>query len=147
MSPRIKWALITGGVIAFLNLCGGTLMGAFNNCLSIVTVAIAAAAAGYFCAQQEPADETVKAGAISGSIVGVINLISQLIGGVIGGLIGSGMLASFSTQAQRDPSSFTQGVGLGIGIIVLAAIGTGIILIPVAAGIGALTAKLATPKA
>ena len=146
MSPRIKWGLITGAGVAILNLCGGTLMGAFNNCLSIVTVAIAAIVAGYFCAHQEPADEAVKAGGIAGVIIGGINLISQLIGGILGGLIGTGILASFTPQAQADPTSFSQGVGLGIGIIVIAALVTGLTLILGGAGIGALTAKLTMPK-
>ncbi|MCX6081252.1 MAG: hypothetical protein NTW32_17105 [Chloroflexi bacterium] len=146
MSPRLKWGLITGGVVALLNLCGGTLLGAFNNCFSIVTVAIAAVVAGYFCAHQEPAEEAIKAGGIAGAIVGAMNLVSQLIGGILGGLIGLGILAAFTPQAKADPSSFSMGAGLGIGIIVIAAIVTGIILILGGAGIGALTAKLAMPK-
>ncbi len=147
MSPRIKWGLITGAGVALLNLCGGTLMGAFNNCLSIITVAIAAAIAGYFCAQQEPSSEAIKAGGIAGAIIGVINLVSQLIGGIIGGLIGAGMLASFNHQAQANPSSFSKGVGIGLGIIVIAAIVMGLILILGGAGVGALTAKLSLPRA
>ncbi len=146
MSPRIKWGLITGGVVALLNLCGGTLIGAFNNCLSIVTVTIASIVAGYFCAHQEPADEAVKAGGISGAIVGGINLISQLIGGILGGLVGTGILASFDPRVKANPTSFSQGVGLGIGIIVIVALVTGLILILGGAGIGALTAKLAMPQ-
>lgn len=146
MSPRIKWGLIAGGAVALLNLCGGTLVGAFNNCISLITVSIAAAVAGYLCAQQEPSQEAIKAGAISGALVGVLSMVGQLIGGIIGGLIGTSMLAAFSPQAQSDPA-FSQGVGLGIGIIVIAALGVGLLMILGGAGIGALTAKLSLPRA
>lgn len=146
MTPRLRWGLITGTVVALLNLCGGTLIGAFNNCLSIVTVTVAAAIAGYFCARQEPSTDAVKAGGVAGMVVGIINLVSQLIGGVIGGLVGTGLLASFTSQVQADPASFTQGVGIGLGIIMIAALGVGVILILLGAGVGALTAKIAMPK-
>ena len=147
MSPRIKWGLLAGGAVALLNLCGGVLIGAVNNCITIITVSIAAAAAGYFCARQEPAAEAIKAGATAGAIIGVISLVSQLIGGVIGGLVGASILASVSPIAQQDPSVYTQGAGLGIGIIVASAIGVGIILIFAGAGIGALAAKLSVQQA
>lgn len=147
MLPRIKWGLIAGGVVALLNLCGGSLIGAFNNCLSLVTVPIAAILAGYFCARQEPPEEAIKAGGVAGGIVGVINIISQTIGGMIGGLVGAGFLASYTNQAQADPTTFTQGVGLGLGVIVAAAMITGALLTLVSVGLGALTAKLTMPKA
>ena len=146
MSPRVKWGLITGGCVALLNLCGGTLLGAVNNCLALFTVAIAAVVAGYFCAQQEPADEAIKAGGISGAIVGGVSLLSQLLGGVLGGLAGTGILAAFSPQAKADPGSFSLGIGIGLGIILLSALVCGAIFIPMGAGIGALTAKLSLPK-
>lgn len=145
MSPRVKWGLIAGGGVALLNLCGGTLMGAINNCLSLFTVAIAAAVAGYFCAQQEPAEEAVKAGGLAGALVGGLNLISQLLGGLLGGLAGTGILAAFTPQAQADPANFSLGVGIGLGVIVLSAFICGVILIPIGAGIGALTAKSFLP--
>jgi len=54
MLPRVKWGLITGGAVAILNLCGGVLMGAVNNCLAIVTVAGATIVAGYFAPVKNP---------------------------------------------------------------------------------------------
>jgi hypothetical protein len=145
MSPRIKWGLVTGAVIAVLNLCGGALIGALNNCLSFITVIIASAIAGYLCARYEPASEATKAGAVAGAIVGGLNLISQLIGGLIGGIIGSGILAAGIPDSLNSPE-FVSGVGIGMGIIVIAAIIIGAILILVGAGVGALTAKLSLPK-
>ena len=147
MSPRIKWGLLAGGAVALLNLCGGVLIGAVNNCITIITVSIAAAAAGYFCARQEPAAEAIKAGATAGAIIGVISLVSQLIGGIIGGFVGAGILSSVSPVANQDPSAFSQGVGLGIGVIIASAIIVGIILIFAGAGIGALAAKLSVQQA
>jgi hypothetical protein len=146
MKPRIKWGLVTGGVVAIMNLCGGTLIAAFNNCLSVITVIIAAAIAGYFCGRQEPAPEAVKGGGIAGVIVGAINLVSQLIGGLIGGMAGLGLLAAFGSQAQTDPLSLFQGGGIALGVIALAAFLVGAVLILVGAGVGALAARLATPK-
>jgi hypothetical protein len=146
MSPRIKWGLIAGAGVAVLNLCGGALIGALNNCIAIVTVSVAAALAGYFTGQHEPPAEAVKAGAVAGAVVGGVNLVSQLIGGAIGGFIGSRILASFSDMALMDPSEVAAGTGLGFGIIFITAVAVGILLILVGAGIGALTAKLTAPK-
>ncbi len=145
MSPRIKWGLVTGAVIVVLNFCGGALIGAFNNCISVITVIIASAIAGYLCARSEPASEATKAGAVAGAIVGGLNLISQLIGGLIGGIIGSRILAAEIQNSLNSPE-FMSGVGMGIGIIVIVAMITGFILILVGAGTGALTAKLFLPK-
>jgi hypothetical protein len=146
MSPRIKWGLIAGAGVAVLNLCGGALMGALNNCISIVTVSIAAAVAGYFVAQQEPSGEAVKAGAVAGAVVGGMNLVSQLVGGVMGGFIGASLLSSFSTLAQVSPDEITSGMRMGIGLILISAVVVGAILILLGTGIGALTAKLTAPK-
>jgi hypothetical protein len=146
MSPRIKWGLITGGVVAILNFCGGSLVGVFNNCLAIVTVTIAAIGAGYLSAQQEPAEEAIKAGGIAGAIVGGINLISQLIISFIAGLIGSGMMAYFMPHAQANAPSFPQSTEVGLDITLFAAILVGLMLILGGAGIGAWAAKLAKPK-
>jgi hypothetical protein len=146
MSPRIKWGLIAGGVVALFNICGGMLIGALNNCFSIFTVSIAAAVAGYFVGQQDLPEEMTKAGATAGAIVGGINLISQLFGGIIGGLVGTGIMASLNNNAQADPAAFSTGVGIGFGLIIFMAIIFGSILIAVGAGIGALTAKKTMPQ-
>lgn len=146
MSPHVKWGLITGGVVAIINICGGILIGALNNCLSIVTVTIATTVAGYFSAQQEPAEKAINAGGIAGAIIGGINLITQMIISVIAGLVGSGTMPYFMPQAQSNAPSFPQGTGMGLGITLLAVIIVGLLLLAGSAGIGALTAKLSVPK-
>lgn len=145
MSPRFKWGLIAGAGVAVLNLCGGMLMGVFNNCLSVITVTLAAAAAGYFCGRQEKAGEAVRAGAIAGTLVGFINLASQLVGGTLGGLIGAGFLSAFSQSSSSDPTTWLKGVGVGFGLIIVLALVFGAALIFLGAGVGALAAKLALP--
>jgi hypothetical protein len=144
MLPRIKWGFITGGIVALLNLCGGIMVGVCNNCFSIITVAIAAAIAGYFCGHQESIEKATKAGAISGLIIGVISLISQLIGGIIGGLSGTGIIDYYNKNISSSHSNIEQNLGAVMSIIIVGAFVMGGLIILESTVIGAVSAKIAT---
>ncbi len=144
MTPRVRWGLIAGGVLALLNLCGGTLIGIFNNCLILLTVAAGAGAAGYLSAREEPAAEAQKSGAIAGAIAGGLSLVGQLVGAVIGGIVGTSILASLNPELQQvDPSQLAGGAAIGVVASLATSLCVGVVMIAVGAGIGALTARLA----
>jgi hypothetical protein len=81
MSPRVKYGLIVGAVIMFVNLC---VAAALPICGPMMAL-LAGAVAGYLTAREEEpaaAGDGARAGAVSGLIAGALVFLGQLIGGI-----------------------------------------------------------------
>jgi uncharacterized protein YqgC (DUF456 family) len=146
MSPRLKYGLIAGIIIAVLNLCGASLMGAFNNCLALITVLIASAVAGYLCGKQEPAGQAAMGGAVAGGIIGGCSLVSLVLGNLIGSVVGVGIVSMASQNIQTGSSSFLSSLGTGVVVALVINICSGIVLCLAGAGVGALAANLSASQ-
>jgi uncharacterized protein YqgC (DUF456 family) len=146
MSPRIKYGLIAGIIIAVLNLCGATLMGAFNNCLALITVLIASAIVGYLCGKQESAGQAAMSGAIAGGIVGGFSLVSQILGNLLGSVVGAGIVSVAYKNIPTSSSSFLTSMGTGVAVALVINICSGIVLCLAGAGVGALAANLSASQ-
>lgn len=81
MTPRVKYGLIVGAVVLFVNVCVAAALPICGPMMALLAGAIA----GYLTAREEEpvgAGDGARAGAIAGLIAGALVFVGQLVAGI-----------------------------------------------------------------
>jgi len=81
MTPRVKYGLIVGAVVLFVNVCVAAALPICGPMMALLAGAIA----GFLTAREEEpvaAGDGARAGAVSGLIAGALVFLGQLVAGI-----------------------------------------------------------------